>query len=96
MGCMKDLFNQDTKWKLDCGQFKGGFYGECEKKIICAFPGTDLRANPRIESKIKMRRSQYNLLQDMLKTNEFGQDDIDKIILMDSDDMWDNYVRVNA
>ena len=34
MGCMKDLFNQDTKWKLDCGQFKGGFYEEYEKKII--------------------------------------------------------------
>ncbi|GFY94963.1 hypothetical protein Acr_10g0003480 [Actinidia rufa] len=69
MGCMKDLFNQDTKWKLDCGQFKGGFYGVCEKKTIRAFPGTDLRANPHIESKIKMWRRQYNLLQDVLKTS---------------------------
>ena len=72
MGYMKDLFNQDTKWKLDCGQFKGGFYGECEKKIIHAFPRTNLRANPHIKSKIKMWRQQYNLLQDMLKTSGFG------------------------
>ena len=71
LGCMKDLFHQNTKWKLDCGQFKGGFYGECEKKIICAFPETDLRVNPHIESKIKMWRRQYNLLQDMLKTSGF-------------------------
>ncbi|GFZ00794.1 RNA-binding (RRM/RBD/RNP motifs) family protein [Actinidia rufa] len=83
MGCMKELFNQDTKWKLDCEQFKGGFYGECEKKIICAFPGTDLRANPHIESKIKMWRKQYNLLQDMLKTSGFGWDDVEKILLVD-------------
>ncbi|GFS37804.1 hypothetical protein Acr_00g0054040 [Actinidia rufa] len=82
------------KWKLDCGQFKGGFYGECEKKIICAFPGTDLRANPHIESKIKMWRRQYNLLQDMLKTSGFGYANyVEKMILVDSDDVWDNYVR---
>ena len=96
MGCMKDLFNQDTKWKLDCGQFKGGLYGECKKKIIRAFPGTDLIPNPHIESKIKMWRRQYNLPQDILKTNGFGWDDVEKIILVDSDDVWDNYVRVNA
>ncbi|GFY98197.1 hypothetical protein Acr_12g0007380 [Actinidia rufa] len=65
MGCMKELFNQDTKWKLDCGQFKGGFYGECEKE------------------------KSY----DMLKTSGFGWDDVEKIILMDSDDAWDNYVK---
>ncbi|GFY86781.1 hypothetical protein Acr_05g0004200 [Actinidia rufa] len=79
--------------KLDCGQFKGGFYGECEKKIICAFPGTDLRAIPHIESKIKKWRKQYNLLQDMLKTSGFGWDDVDKIVLVDSDDVWDQYAR---
>ncbi|XP_057511419.1 uncharacterized protein LOC130793638 [Actinidia eriantha] len=57
MGCMTDLLNQDSKWKLDCGQFKGGFYGECEKKIICAFPGTDLRGNISREKDVKGMRN---------------------------------------
>ncbi|GFZ11504.1 hypothetical protein Acr_22g0009020 [Actinidia rufa] len=69
------------------------FMESVRKKIICAFPGTDLRANPHIESKIKMWRKQYNLLQDMLKTSGFGWDDVEKIILVDSDNVWDNYVR---
>ncbi|GFY86394.1 hypothetical protein Acr_05g0000330 [Actinidia rufa] len=29
----------------------------------------------------------------MLKTSGFGWDDVEKIILVDSDDVWDNYVK---
>lgn len=94
IGCMRDLVNEDSKWKLDCGQFKAGFYGECEKRIITAFPGTNLRAHPHIDSKIKAWRKQYHLLQDMLKLSGFGWDDTEKMILVDSDDVWENFVRV--
>ncbi|CAL5351342.1 unnamed protein product [Camellia sinensis] len=48
---IRDLFSE--KWKADNGQFRAGFYSELEKLIILAFPGTDLRASPHIESKIK-------------------------------------------
>ncbi|KAF5934076.1 hypothetical protein HYC85_030247 [Camellia sinensis] len=70
-----------------------GFYSELEKLIILAFPGTDLRASPHIESKIKFWRRQYNLLIDMLRLSGFGWDDSEKMILVDSDQVWENYVK---
>ncbi|KAF7129580.1 hypothetical protein RHSIM_Rhsim10G0122700 [Rhododendron simsii] len=94
ISCMRDLVNEDSKGKLDCGQIKAGFYGEGEKRIIRAFPGTNLRAHPHIDSKIKAWRKQYHLLQDMLKLSGFGWDDTEKMILVDSDDVWENFVRI--
>ncbi|KAL7251347.1 hypothetical protein ACSBR1_013228 [Camellia fascicularis] len=72
---------------------RAGFYNKCEKKILSAFPGTDLRASPHIDSKIKFWRKQYNTLQDMLNISGFGWDDGQKMVLVDSDDVWQNYVR---
>ncbi|CAL5406456.1 unnamed protein product [Camellia sinensis] len=80
---MWDLFNE--KWKADNGQFRCGFYSEFEKLIILAFPGTDLRTTPHIESMIKFWRRQYNLLTEMLRLSVFGWDDSEKMILVDSD-----------
>ncbi|KAF5947160.1 hypothetical protein HYC85_013117 [Camellia sinensis] len=93
---MKDVTASNPKWKLDNNQFRAGFYNECEKKILSAFPGTDLRATPHIDSKIKLCRKQYNTLQDMLKISGFGWDDEQKMVLVDSDDIWLNYVRDRA
>ena len=91
---MKDVIASNPRWKLDNNQFRAGFYNECEKKILSAFPRTDLRATPHIDSKIKLWRKQYNTLQDMLKISDFGWDDEQKMVLVDSDDVWLNYVRV--
>ncbi|CAL5378518.1 unnamed protein product [Camellia sinensis] len=90
---MKDVTASNPRWKLDNNQFRAGFYNECEKKILSAFPGTDLRATPHIDSKIKLWRKQYNTFQDMLKISDFGWDDEQKMVLVDSDDVWLNYVR---
>ncbi|CAL5347406.1 unnamed protein product [Camellia sinensis] len=90
---MKDVTASNLRWKLDNNQFRAGFYNECEKKILSAFLGTDLRASPHIDSKIKLWRKQYNTLQDMLKICGFGWDDEQKMVLVDSDDVWKNYVR---
>ncbi|KAL7199811.1 hypothetical protein ACSBR2_022001 [Camellia fascicularis] len=90
---MKDVIASNPRWKLDNNQFRAGFYNECEKKILSAFPGTDLRASPHIDSKIKFWRKQYNDLQDMLNMSGFGWNDEQKMVLVDSDDVWQNYVR---
>ncbi|CAL5384241.1 unnamed protein product [Camellia sinensis] len=90
---MKNVTASNPRWKLDNNQFRAGFYNECEKKILSAFPRTDLRATPHIDSKIKLWRKQYNTLQDMLKISGFGWDDEQKMVLVDSDDVWQNYVR---
>ncbi|KAL7219932.1 hypothetical protein ACSBR2_012901 [Camellia fascicularis] len=90
---MKDVTTSNPRWKLDNNQFRAVIYNECEKKILSAFPGTDLRANPYIDSKIKLWRKQYNTLQDMLNISGFGWDDEQKMVLVDSDDVWQNCVR---
>ncbi|GMP91427.1 hypothetical protein CsSME_00042134 [Camellia sinensis var. sinensis] len=88
---MRDLFSE--KWKADNGQFRAGFYSELEKLIILAFLGTNLCVSPHIESKIKFWRRQYNLITDMLRLSGFGWDDTDKMILVDSEQVWQNYVK---
>ncbi|GMP46199.1 hypothetical protein CsSME_00014449 [Camellia sinensis var. sinensis] len=93
---MKNVTASNPWWKLDNNQFRACFYNECEKKILGVFPGTDLRATPHIDSKIKLWRKQYNTLQDMLKISGFGWDDEQKMVLVDSDDVWQNYVRDRA
>ncbi|CAL5336750.1 unnamed protein product [Camellia sinensis] len=88
---MKDVTASNPRWKFDNNQFRVGFYNECEKKILSTFPGTDLRATPHIDSKIKLWRKQYNILQDMLKISGFGWDDEQKMVLVDSDDPFPFY-----
>ncbi|CAL5391579.1 unnamed protein product [Camellia sinensis] len=88
---MKDVTASNPRWKFDNNQFRTGFYNECEKKILSTFPGTDLRATPHIDSKIKLWRKQYNILQDMLKISGFGWDDEQKMVLVDSDDPFPFY-----
>ncbi|GMP67441.1 hypothetical protein CsSME_00027426 [Camellia sinensis var. sinensis] len=90
---MKDVTTSNPMWKLDNNQFRASFYNECKKKILSAFLGTDLRATPHIDLKIKLWRKQYNTLQDMLKISGFGWDDEQKMVLIDNDDVWQNYVR---
>ncbi|KAL7200009.1 hypothetical protein ACSBR2_022172 [Camellia fascicularis] len=90
---MKDVFLSDPKWKRDNNQFRPGFYNFCEKKILLAFAGTNLRASPHIESKIKLWRKQYSTLYDMVNASGFGWDDYEKMVLVDSDDVWSNYVK---
>ena len=48
---IKEQYN--IKWKTDNGQFRAGFYAEVKKRIILAFPGTDVHASSHIESMIK-------------------------------------------
>ncbi|KAL7215875.1 hypothetical protein ACSBR1_027925 [Camellia fascicularis] len=81
---MKDVTASNPRWKLDNNQFRAGFYNECEKKILSAFPGTNLRATPHIDSKIKLWRKQYNTLQYMLKISGFGWDDEQKMRVPDA------------
>ncbi|KAL7210786.1 hypothetical protein ACSBR2_013790 [Camellia fascicularis] len=92
ISAMRDLCN-DPKWKVDNGQFKSGFYGELEKRIVMTFPGSDLHACPHIESKIKIWRKHYGLLYEMTKLSGFGWNNTEKMVLVDSDDVWENFVR---
>ncbi|KAL7246857.1 hypothetical protein ACSBR2_001881 [Camellia fascicularis] len=92
ISAMRDLCN-NPKWKVDNGQFKSGFYGELEKRIVMTFPESDLRAFPHIESKIKIWRKHSGLLYEMTELSGFRWNDTEKMVLVDNDDVWENFVR---
>ncbi|KAL7163118.1 hypothetical protein ACSBR2_039253 [Camellia fascicularis] len=71
----QNLFLRVRKWATHI---------DSKKKILSAFPGTDFRASPHIDSKIKLWKKQYNTLQDMLKISGFGWDDEQKMRVLDA------------
>ena len=91
IGALKDIVVSGLK--VDNG-FKAGYLHILEDKLIAALPGTDLRGIPHIESKIKMWRKQYNSLVTMLRTSGFGWNSTLKMIEVESNDVWNNYLKV--
>ncbi|KAL7214855.1 hypothetical protein ACSBR1_027101 [Camellia fascicularis] len=89
----EEFFLVTTMKAVTASNPRADFYNEYEKKISSAFSRTDLRDSPHIDLKIKLWRKQYNTLQDMLKISGFGWDDEQKMVLVDSDDVWQNYVK---
>ena len=62
--------------------------------MLKAFPLTDIRATPHIESKIKMWKKNYGSIASMPAKSGFGWNHTDHTITIDSDDVWENYVKV--
>ncbi|GFZ21494.1 hypothetical protein Acr_29g0006560 [Actinidia rufa] len=59
-----------------------------------AFSGTNLRASPHIDSKIKMWKFHYNLIRDDLNTNGFAWGEQEKEVKVDSEDTWRNNIQI--
>ncbi|KAI8559086.1 hypothetical protein RHMOL_Rhmol04G0147500 [Rhododendron molle] len=51
MKCIVNELVRD-KWRVENG-FKCGFFNDLEKELEKFLPGTDLKANPHIDSKVK-------------------------------------------
>ncbi|KAL8545883.1 hypothetical protein ACS0TY_005849 [Phlomoides rotata] len=69
ISCLIDIVNDG--WKADNG-FKAGFQRELEKRMLKIFPGTDLVANPHINSKIHVWKKEYSALSDLLSKSGIG------------------------
>ena len=89
-------------WKVD-NAFRSGFLTvlegkikvaciNMEGKIKVAYINTDLQANPHIKSKIRNRKN-YNSLVTMLNTSGFGWNSTEKMIEVESDDIWETYYK---
>ncbi|KAG8379691.1 hypothetical protein BUALT_Bualt07G0115300 [Buddleja alternifolia] len=88
---LKDLVVRG--YKCDNG-FRNGYQGLLEQAMIAAFPSTDLRAEPHINSRIHVWRKNYSSISSMLKRSGFGWNSTSKTITVSSDDVWDNYVKI--
>ncbi|QHO10572.1 uncharacterized protein DS421_15g490850 [Arachis hypogaea] len=81
--CLVELAT--TSWKCDNGTFKSGYGKYLEKMLHEKIPGCDLKANPHIESRVKLLKRQYFAIVEMMGTagSGFGWNDKDKMIVVE-------------
>ncbi|KAG8371437.1 hypothetical protein BUALT_Bualt13G0087500 [Buddleja alternifolia] len=89
---MKDLITGG--WKCDNG-FRTGYQGFLERAMLQAFPGTTIRADPHINSKIHVWKKNHASIATMLSRSGFGWNDASSTLDVESGEVWDNYVKIN-
>ncbi|KAL8499200.1 hypothetical protein ACS0TY_022247 [Phlomoides rotata] len=67
--CLTNVVHEG--WKSENG-FKAGFQRELEKGVRKIFPGTDIVANPHINSKIHVWKKEYGVLSDLQSKSGIG------------------------
>ncbi|KAI8560099.1 hypothetical protein RHMOL_Rhmol04G0229100 [Rhododendron molle] len=79
------------KWRAENG-FRGGFFNHVEKELEKFLPGTTLKANPHIDSKVKYWKVTWAKIVDIIALSGFGWDDVNKRIVVEKD-VWENYEK---
>ncbi|KAL5552611.1 hypothetical protein UlMin_040012 [Ulmus minor] len=69
--CLLDLTNSG-RWKADNGTFKPGFLQQIEKMMSDKILDCGLRAQPHIDSRIKLLKKQYHAISEMLGPSASG------------------------
>ncbi|KAI8556544.1 hypothetical protein RHMOL_Rhmol05G0261700 [Rhododendron molle] len=92
---MKCIVNElvGEKWRAENG-FRGGFFNHVEKELQKFLPGTTLKANPHIDSKVKYWKVTWAKIVDIIGLSGFGWDDVNKRIVVEKD-VWENYEKAH-
>ncbi|KAG8387484.1 hypothetical protein BUALT_Bualt02G0026000 [Buddleja alternifolia] len=90
---LKDLLVRG--YKADNG-FKSGYQNLLEKAMVQAFPGTSIKAEPHINSRIHVWRKNYATISTMLNRSGFGWNDATNMIVVDSEAIWNNFVKTDS
>ncbi|KAK2354224.1 hypothetical protein QL285_091770 [Trifolium repens] len=64
-----------------------------ETKLEEKFPTCGIKVKPHIESAMKRLRSIYAIIYDMVNQSGFGWDEERKMIKVESDEVWRDYVK---
>ena len=78
------------QWKVDTG-FKVGYLGQLEKMFHTRIPGCGIKANPHIQSRVKLLKSQTMAIHEMLtKGSGFSWCDPNKFVNCEKNvyDLW--------
>ncbi|KZV21773.1 hypothetical protein F511_02931 [Dorcoceras hygrometricum] len=78
-------------WKSENG-FRTGYLIVLERVMVKAFPGTDLRAQPHINSKLHVWKKYHASLTCMLVLRGFSWNAKDKMVKAE-DDAWESYLK---
>ncbi|KAL8542716.1 hypothetical protein ACS0TY_003553 [Phlomoides rotata] len=84
--CLIDIVNDG--WKAENG-FKAGFQRELERLMRKLLPGTDIVANPHINSKIHVWKKEYGALSDLLSKSGIRWNSTTSTIEVDDEEVWD-------
>ncbi|XP_073134865.1 uncharacterized protein [Henckelia pumila] len=79
-------------WKSGNG-FRAGYLGFLERRMKAAFPETNLRGNPHINSKVHVWKKLYGNLVTMLSKSGVGWNDTEKTIDA-SNETWESLIMV--
>ncbi|GFQ06669.1 hypothetical protein PHJA_002810900 [Phtheirospermum japonicum] len=87
---LKDLLLRG--WKADNG-FKSGYAMIPEKHMQQHFPGTNIKAEPHITSKIHVWKKNYASLSMMQSRSGFGCNDTSNTITIEKEELWSDYIK---
>ncbi|KAL8465970.1 hypothetical protein ACS0TY_035178 [Phlomoides rotata] len=90
--CLIDIINDG--WKAE-NNFKAGFQRELENGMRKLLPGTDIVANPHINSKIHVWKKKYNALSDVLSKSGIGWNSTTTMIDVGDERVWDAIRRAD-
>ncbi|KAI8568730.1 hypothetical protein RHMOL_Rhmol02G0223600 [Rhododendron molle] len=93
---MKCIVNElvGDKWRAENG-FKCDFFKHLEKELEKFLLGTDLKANPHIDSNVKYWKVTWAKIIDIIVLSGFGWDDVNKCILLEKD-IWNEYEKAHT
>ncbi|KAK6138020.1 hypothetical protein DH2020_028247 [Rehmannia glutinosa] len=92
IAALKDIISKG--WKCENG-FRTGYLRLLERVMLKAFPSTDIRAEPHINSKIHVWKKYHGSLASMFRVNGISWNESAKMIEA-RDDAWDLYVKEDA
>lgn len=93
VNALKDVVQAGMK--CDNG-FRSGFLGMLEKAMAQRFPGTDLKGDPHIQSKIHVWKNSYGTLSTLLSRSGIGWNDVTNTIDVSDDQVWKTYIEVSV
>ncbi|KAL8475653.1 hypothetical protein ACS0TY_028351 [Phlomoides rotata] len=88
--CLSDIVSEG--WKADNG-FKAGFQRELKKDMRKLLPGTDIMANPHINSKLHVWKKDYGALSDLLSKSGIGWNSTTSTLDIIDESVWDAQKR---
>ncbi|KAH6783799.1 hypothetical protein C2S52_008758 [Perilla frutescens var. hirtella] len=92
INALKDLVV--SGWKCENG-FRTGYLICLEKELLKAFPGSDLRAEPHVNSKMHVWKKCYSSLSFMLGRRGFGWNDETKMFTVENESIWKEHVKID-
>ncbi|CAA0828037.1 Unknown protein [Striga hermonthica] len=81
-------------WKCDNG-FRNGYAIILEQHMQKKFPGSTIRAEPHISSKITVWKKNYGSLLEMLGTSGFEWSQTGNMITVRDEDVWISYMKAH-